>query len=315
MIENMALITFITGFLGATIRMATPIIITSLGEMFTERSGVMNLGIEGIVWIGAFAGFTGTYLTGNLLVGFLFGALAGLILGLLMSVISVRFTGNQIVTGLGIWIFCNGLAGVLNRRIFGISSSIATISPLPNIPIPVLSSIPVLGETFFNQNIVVYLTILAIPLTYYFFKEISWGLNIDATGEQPRAADASGLKVGRIRTLSTCFGGILAGIGGAYLPLALYSVYTNDISTGLGWIAIVVLVFGKWRPWGIASGALLFGAANALEWRLQNTAVDLPYQITLMLPYIVTLLIVIIFIRGSSGPSSLAKPYIREENE
>ena len=208
MIENPAVITFITWFLGSTIRMATPIIITALGEMFTERSGIMNLGIEGIVWIGAFAGFTGTFLTGNLLIGFLSGASAGLILGYLMSIISVHLKGNQIVTGLGIWIFCNGLAGVLNRRIFGVSSSIATITPLPNLTIPILSSIPLLGKTFFNQNIIVYLTILAIPLTYYFFKETSWGLNIDATGEQPRAADAAGLNIGRIRTLSTCIGGI-----------------------------------------------------------------------------------------------------------
>jgi general nucleoside transport system permease protein len=314
MIEQFISITFLTGFLGSTIRMATPIIIVALGEMITERSGIMNLGIEGIVWIGAFTGFAATVLTGSLAMGFLVGGLSGIALGLLMSVVSIEFHGHQIVAGLGIWILCNGLSGLLNRRIFGLATVAPSIIPLPTIPIPGLSNIPILGETLFNQNIIVYLTILAIPLINFFFKETSWGLNIDAVGEQPRAADAAGLKVGWIRTLSASFGGFLAGIGGAYLPLALYSIYTNDISTGLGWMAIVVLVFGRWRPWGILGGALIFGAANALKWRLQNTDLPLPYQITLMLPYLVTLLMVIFFVRGGKGPSALATPYIRSEN-
>lgn len=315
MIEQFTSVVFLTGFLASMIRMATPIVIVALGEMVTERSGIMNLGIEGIVWIGAFAGFATTILTGSFLWGFLVGGVVGILFGLVMSVVAVEFHGHQIVAGLGIWILCNGLSGLLNRSIFGVSTERPTIvATLPTIPIPGLSNIPIIGETLFNQNIIVYLTILAVPLINYFFKEISWGLNIDAVGEQPRAADAAGLRFGLIRTLSACFGGFLAGIGGAYLPLALYSIYTNDISTGLGWMAIVVLVFGKWRPWGILGGALIFGAANALKWRLQNTDLPLPYQITLMLPYLVTLIMVIFFVRGGSGPSALAKPYVRSEN-
>ncbi|NPV77424.1 MAG: ABC transporter permease [Anaerolineae bacterium] len=318
MITQVLTAAFLTAFLAAGIRVAVPILIAALGEMVTQRSGIINLGIEGIFIIGSFTGFTVAYFTKSLFLGFLLGGIAGGLFGLLMGIVSVRFLANQIVTGLGFWIMCGGLAKLLVRTILGIdkysASSDFNIPRLESLSISYLSKIPVLGEVLFNQNIVVYLTLLSIPLFVYFFKYTRMGLNIDATGENPRAADAAGINVGQVRMLSVTFGGILAGLAGAYLPLALYGVYTDDMAVGLGWMAIVVVPFGKWRPWGILAGSMIFGAANALQFRLQNMNFPLPYQFLLMFPYFVTLIMVILFSRGRSSPSALTKPYFRSEH-
>lgn len=313
MLEQIFSVTFLTGFLAATLRIMTPILIAALGEMVTERAGILNLGIEGIMIIGAFTGFTGAYFSGSLWIGFLCGGAAGALLGLAMGVLSVRFKANQIVAGLGLWILCQGLASFLNRRIYGLVDVRPSVDLLPAISIPGLSRLPILGETLFSQNVVVYATLLAVPLFVFMFKRTSWGLNIDAVGEQPHAADAAGLDVGRLRYLAVTFGGLMAGLGGAYLALALFGLYTDDLSTGLGWMAIAVVVFGKWRPWWIVGGAFIFGAANALQYRLQAMDFPLPYQFTLMIPYVVTLIIVIAFGRGQKGPSALATPYERSD--
>lgn len=314
MLQQMLTITFISGFLAAMIRMATPILITSLGEMVTERSGIMNLGIEGIMILGAFTGFAVAYETGNPWIGFFCGGIAGALLGLVMGIASVRYHANQIVAGLGIWILCQGLGILLNRRVFGLTDTKPEIFTINPIAIPILCKIPILGDTLFNQNIVVYLTLLIVPFFAYFFKKSVWGLNIDAVGEHPQAADSAGLNVGKIRTLSATFGGLMAGLGGAYMPLALYGIYTDDLTTGLGWMAIAVVVFGRWKPWGLLGGALIFGAANALQFRLQAMNFPLPYQFLLMLPYFITLIVVIFFVKGDSGPSALSVPYSRSEN-
>lgn len=313
MLDEILTVTFLTGFLAATLRIMTPILIAALGEMFAERAGVLNLGIEGIMIIGSFAGFAGAYFTGSLLLGFVTGALAGALLGLAMGVLSIRLKANQIVAGLGIWILCQGLASFLNRSIFGIVDVRPSVSILPTISLPLLNQVPLLGETLFNQNIVVYLTLLAVPVFTFIFRRTSWGLSIDAVGEEPHAADAAGISVSRVRYIAVTFGGLMAGLGGAYLSLALFGLYTDDLSTGLGWMAIVVVVFGKWRPWWIVGGALIFGAANALQYRLQALDFPLPYQFLLMIPFIVTLVIVVIFGRGQKGPSALAAPYERSE--
>jgi simple sugar transport system permease protein len=173
---------------------------------------------------------------------------------------------------------------------------------------------PILGETLFSQNMIIYLTILAVPLLVFIFNRTVWGLNVDAVGENPRAADAAGLEVGLVRYLAVTFGGLMAGFGGAYLSLALYGLYTDDLSAGLGWMAIAVVVFGKWRPWGIVGGALIFGATSALQFRLQAMNFPLPYQFLLMIPFVVTLIFVILFVRGGEGPAALATPYRRSES-
>ena len=311
MLDDILTTAFLTGFLAATIRLGTPILITALGETVAERSGVMNLGIEGILIIGAFVGFAVANETGN--TGLAFGAagLSGAALGLLMSFLSVRLHANQIVAGLGIWILCQGLASFLYRRFYGVTSAPLIIDVLEPLPLPLLSRIPLLGETLFNQNLVVYLTLLAVPLLAFLFKRTAAGLNIDAVGENPHAADAAGLAVGRIRTVAVTFGGLMAGLGGAYLALALYGLFTPDLSTGLGWIAIAVVIFGRWRPGQVLLGAFIFGATQALQFRLQAMDFPLPYQFLLMLPFLVTLVIVVLFVRDEGGPAALTKPFRR----
>ncbi len=313
--EQIFSIVFLTGFLAATLRMATPILIAALGEMIAERSGVLNLGIEGIMILGAFVGFWVAYQSGDLWWGFLWGGLAGGLIGLLMGIASVSFHANQIVSGLGIWIFCQGISSFLNRQIFGISAVRPQIPTLPIIPIPLLSKIPILGETLFSQNIIVYATLLLVPVFIYFFKHTSWGLHLSAVGEHPRASDAAGLQVNLIRFIATTFGGMMAGWGGAYLPIAFYGLYTDDLAVGRGWMAIAVVAFGRWSPAGILAGALVFGSSSALQYRLQAMNFPLPYQFLLMLPFLVTLVFVVLFVRGGGGPAALAKPYIRSQSE
>lgn len=311
MLEQLLSVTFIAGFLAAMLRLATPILITALGEMVAERSGVMNLGVEGIMVVGAFAGFAVAFHTGNLWLAFLGGGLAGALLGLVMAVMSIRFYANQIVAGLGIWILCQGLSSFLNRRFFGVVNSPLTVDVLEPISIPLLNRIPILGETLFNQNLVVYLTILTIPVLAFFFSRTVWGLNVDAVGENPHSADAAGVDVGRTRCVAVVFGGMMAGLGGAYLPLALYGLYTDDLAVGLGFMAIAVVIFGRWRPVEVSGGALIFGAAQALQYRLQSLNSPLPYQFLLMIPFVVTLVVVILFVRGEGGPPALTVPFRR----
>ncbi len=314
MLEQIFTVSFLVGFLAATLRTMVPILVTALGEMVSERSGIMNLGIEGIMIVGAFAGFYAAFQSGSLGIGFMAGGSAGMLLGLAMGIAAVRYYANQIVAGVGIWIFSQGISSLLSRSLFGVVDTRPTVSTLQPISIPVLSRIPILGEVLFEQDIFVYLVILAVPLVAFFFKRTSWGINIDTVGEHPRAGDAAGLNVGLIRYLCVSFGGLLAGLGGAYLSLGLFGLYTNDLSVGLGWMAIAVVVFGKWRPWGLVGGAAIFGAAKALQFRLQALDFPLPYQFLLMMPFVVTLIFVVFFVRGESGPSALTQPYRRAEN-
>jgi len=314
MLEQIFTVGFLVGFLAATLRTMVPILVTALGETISERSGIMNLGIEGIMIVGAFAGFYAAFQSGSLWIGFIAGGGVGLLLGLAMGIAAVRFHANQIVAGVGIWIFSQGLSSLLNRSLFGVVDTRPTITTLQPVPITLLSEIPVVGEVLFVQDIFVYLVILAVPLTAFILKRTSWGISIDTAGEHPRAADAAGLNVGLIRYLCVSFGGILAGLGGAYLSLGLFGLYTNDLSVGLGWMAIAVVVFGKWRPWGAVGGAAIFGAAKALQFRLQALDFPLPYQFLLMMPFVVTLIFVVFFVRGESGPSALTRPYRRSEN-
>lgn len=314
MIRQILSVAFLTGFLAATLRMATPILIASLGEMVAERSGVMNLGIEGILILGAFASFAVAYRTGSLWLGLAAGSLAGAFLGLTMAVLSVRYGANQIVAGLGIWVFCQGLASFMNRRLFGVTATRPTVTSLEAVRLPLVGALPVLGDTVFNQNVIVYLSLLAVPILALFFRATSWGLQLDAVGENPRAADAAGVNVSLVRYLAVTAGGVMAGLAGAYLPIGLYGLYTDDLTTGLGWMAIAVVVFGRWRPGWILGGALVFGAAEALQFRLQALQFPLPYQFLLMVPFVVTLLVVILFVRGEQGPAALTHPYRRSES-
>lgn len=301
---------FISGFLGSLLRVGTPILIVATGEMVAERSGVLNLGVEGIMLAGSFTGFYLGFISGNPWLG-VFGALIiGALLGLVVAVLSVKWKANQIVTGIGLWIFCMGMVGFANRKAFGIISVPPSIPGLSPDPIPLLCRIPVIGEIFFSQNILFYLSWLLVVVIFYMLKYTSWGLNLKSVGENPAVAEAAGINYARVRYISVAFGGALAGLGGSILSLYVFHFFTNEITTGLGFIAVAVVFFGRWRPFGVLLGSFVFATASALQYRLQAMEFPLPYQIILMVPYVTTLLILILFVRGQTGgPASLGMAY------
>jgi simple sugar transport system permease protein len=305
---------FISGFLASLLRVATPILIVAMGELVAEHSGVVNLGIEGIMLVGAFSGFYLCFTFNSLWVGVLGAMLCGGVLGYVMAFISVKWKANQIVTGIGVWIFCLGFVGFASRKAFGITSAPPTVTGLSSNVIPLLSKIPLIGPIFFAQNVIVYLSWVAVVLIYLILKYTTWGLKLKAVGEDPAVAVAAGVNYALVRYVSVAFGGAMAGLGGAMLSLNVFHFFTHNMTTGMGFIAVAVVFFGRWRPFGVLIGSFLFSTASALQYRLQAMHFPLPYQVLLMLPYVTTLLILILFVRGNTGgPASLGAVYKEEK--
>lgn len=304
---------FVIGLFAATVRIAVPFLLAALGETISQRSGVLNLGVEGMMLMGAFSSFVGAYFTGSLWLGVFLGMIIGGLMGLLMAFMSVTLRANQVITGVIINIFSWGLVAYLTRVIFRASYIAAPVSFEP-INIPVLSQIPVLGPILFQHNILVYLAIIFTPLTSFVLMRTTLGLKIRAVGENPQAADTLGVNVYAIRYLCVIFGGVMAGLGGTFLSLAYQNVFAEYMIGGRGWIAVALVIFGTWNPYKVFGGALLFGSINAFQLRLQAVGVKIPYEYLLMLPYILTIIALILIVRRKVGaPASLAVPYKRGE--
>ena len=303
---------FWIGFLAATVRIATPLILATLGETFSERSGVLNLGIEGVMMFGAFAGFITAYLTKNLWLGVALATLSGLLFGLLMAFLTVTLGLNQHVSGLGITIFATGLAYYFYRAIIVSPTVPPTITPFNAIAIPLLSKIPIMGPVLFNQTIITYFALIAVPISGYLLFKTNFGLSVRSVGENPEAADAVGINVHRTRYISLIIAGALMGLSGAFFTLAEFNMFLYDIVGGRGWVSIALVIFANWVPAKVFWGALLFGGIDAIGLRLQGTSINVPFQVYLMLPYVLTILVLIISARKVSAPSALLKPYRRE---
>lgn len=301
---------FLTTLFASTIRLAIPILLATLGEIFSQRSGVLNLGIEGMMLIGALGGFIGAHFTGSLWFGVLFGIIIGGLFGLIHAFFSVTLSVNQMLSGIGLYMLGWGLSSFLFRAIFGLSP-VARLEGFSAIHIPILSQIPILGPILFQQNILVYLTFLLVPLFTIILFRTTIGLKIRAVGHNPMAADTLGISVFRIRYLCVILGGMLAGVGGAYLVLAEIGVFTNQMTAARGWIAVALVIFSKWLPSWAMAGALLFGLANAMQLRFQALGVAFPYQFLLMLPYILTIIALIMSYRRAERPAALTRPYKR----
>ncbi len=281
-------IAFISGLIGATMRMATPIIFATLGEILAERSGVLNLGIEGIMLMGAMTGFLVTFSSGSIWTGVLAAALVGMLLGLLMAFLAVDLGLSQHVSGLG-------------------------ITPFKQITLPLLSKIPLIGPGLFTQYSLTYVAWLLIPLMSILLYKTKLGLKIRTVGENPVVADTVGVNVALTRTLCLVFGGALMGIGGAFLTLAHQNMFLIDVIGGRGWVAIAMVIFGNWDPVKGAVGALIFGFLDGLQLRLQGIGIAIPFHIFLMIPYLLTIVALISVSRKASVPAGLLKPYRREE--
>ncbi|GAP05417.1 MAG TPA: ABC transporter permease [Anaerolinea thermolimosa] len=300
---------FLVGWVAATLRVATPLIFGTLGELFSERSGVLNLGIEGTMFLGAFIGFTVASKSGSLWLGFFTAVLVGMLSGWLMALLAVRLGVNQHVAGLGMTLLWTGFSLFGFRLIFGEPKVPPSITPFQSLSI--LPDSTFLGPVI-NQHGLTYVAFLLIPLTGWVLHRTRFGLNVRAVGENPEAADAAGLDVYQIRTLALMIGGGLMAGGGAFLSLAQLGAFTYGIVAGRGWVCIALIIFANWRAVGVLWGALIFGGVAALQLRLQTMGLQLPYELFLALPYLVTILALIIAGRNASAPAALLKAYRRE---
>ncbi len=307
----------LTGIITSAITFATPYLYAALGEMFSQRSGVVNLGVDGIMLMGAYTGFfvvlntTATLGPGGLWLGLVMAALAGLLMGLFMSVISVTLKAEQGISGIGLYIFGLGLSSLLFRVTIGTVKTVEGFKPLS---IPGLSNIPVIGPALFNQSIIVYGAFLLVPLTWFVLERTTWGLKIKAVGQNPAAADSLGVSVNRVRYVCVSLGGMLAGIAGASMSLATVKLFQDNLTAGLGFIAVALVYFGGWRPLGILIGALLFSTITSLQNFMQVLNVGISPDLAVMLPYIVTIVALMFPINRARQPAALNKPFERGEN-
>ena len=306
--------TFFITFLAMTFRMATPVLLGTLGEAFAERSGVLNLSIEGTMLMGASIGFMAAYFTGDLWLGVLAAAFMGMLMGLLMAFLSVTLGAQQHVAGLGITFLGTGLSFFLYRLFVAPEGGVPpTITPFRPIEIPGLSGIPVLGETIFTQPPPVYLALILVPIVGFIFYRTTLGLKITAVGQNPKAADTAGINVFRTRYICLLIAGTLAGIAGAWFSMVQSSQFLPGMTMGRGWVCIALVIFCNWSPYRILGGALLFGAVDAFQTTAAALGVAFPYRILQMFPYIFTIIILVAVARRATYPAALLKSYRREE--
>jgi simple sugar transport system permease protein len=293
----------IVPLLAAAVVSGTPILYATLGEMFTEKSGVLNLGVEGVMLLGCLAGFLVAKTTGNPSLAFFAAGLAGTLAASLHGVVCLIFQGNQVVSGLALTLLGTGLANYFGTGFVG--QAAPGFSPLP---LPLLADIPVLGPVFFNHDPLVYCTYVLPPLFWLFFNHTRYGLNLRAAGEFPGAATAAGLNTVAYRWAGILIGGFFMGLGGAYLSLAYTHLWTNNLTAGRGWIAVALVIFAFWRPGRAVFGAYLFGGIMALQLRLQAAGTTLPSSLLLMLPYGLTVAVLVLSSLGrkkTQAPAAL----------
>ena len=302
----------IEAFLTSTIAMATPILLAALGELIVEESGVLNIGIEGAMLAGAFFGLAGAYFSGSLLLGLVAAVAAAVTMNALLAALVVNLAVNQVVAGTALDILAAGLTGVFYRRLFGITGKAFTVIPLQPILVEPLAQIPIIGPALFGQNALVYGTFALVPLTGFVVRHTRYGLRLRAAGERPEAADALGLNVYRLRWEALLIAGVLTGLAGAYLTLAYTNTFVEGISAGRGFVALAVVIVGRWNAYGIAAASILFGAAMGVQFGLQAAGAALPYQLFLALPYALTLIVLALVGGQAQAPSALGERYVRQ---
>jgi ABC-type uncharacterized transport system permease subunit len=301
----------VVGILSSAVRLATPYLFAAVGEAIAQSSGVLNLGVDGIMLLGAFASFFVTLSTGSVWLGVLAAMVVGLLMGLLMSVISVTFKAEQGISGIGLYMFGLGLSSLLFKVTVG---TVKTVTGFQAVKIPILGDIPVLGEILFQHSLPVYGAFLVVPLAWWFIDRTTWGLKIKAVGHTPAAADSLGVSVLRVRYASVCLGAVLAGLAGASLSLAMVNLFQENLTAGMGFIAVALVYFGGWRPVAIMGGALLFSFMNALQLWMQVLGVKIPSDLAVMLPYVLTIAVLAVGPSPAREPTALNKPFERGEH-
>jgi ABC-type uncharacterized transport system permease subunit len=310
MISDLFTVTVLIGILSSGVRLATPYLYASIGETFGQRSGVLNLGVEGQMLLGAFTAFYVAMKTGSLWLGVLAAMIVGAVMGLAMAFVTVNLHAQQGISGIGFYLFGLGMSDLLFQKMMG---TVRTVQGFPKIGIPFLSDIPGIGEIFFNHNILVYGAYLLVLVAWFVLNKTNLGLKIRAVGENPDAADSLGVSVARVRYFTIILGGILSGVAGASLSIALLNVFQQNMTSGLGFIAVALVYFGAWRPAGVLIGALLFSMVNSLQLWIQVLGISVPSEIAVMMPYILTILVLVATVSKVRAPSALTKPFEREE--
>ena len=295
-------------FLEGAIRTATPLGFAALGETVVERAGVINIGLEGAIIAGAFGGFAAAG-TGSVAVGFVGAAVAGLLVSVLFGFFALRLGSDQIITGTAISLLSLGLTATLYRQLYGETGAALSIPTMHAVDIPLLSSIPVVGHALFGQPPITYILYLLIPIVWWWMYRTHQGLSLRAIGESQRAAIAAGVDARRIQRGAVWFGGIMGGIAGGVLVIAQAGSFAEGMSSGRGFIAIAIVVLGRWHPLGVAVAAFIFGAASALQYLFQAMGWNVPYQVFLALPYVLTLLALAGIAGKARAPAELGVRY------
>jgi simple sugar transport system permease protein len=303
----------------AGIRLATPTALAAVGESFCERAGVLNLGLEGMMLMGALGSFLGAYYTGDPWLGVLAGMASGAALAAIKAFLSVTLKTEQVINGIAVVLFAQGFTSFVYGKLFGVTSSPPRIEGTPVVRVPGLESIPGVGPVLFKQNVLVYVSLVLVIAVWWLLYRSRFGLSIRAVGESPAAADAAAIHVARTRWLAVLLCGAMAGLGGAVLVVAQLQLFANNVTAGRGWVAIALVIFGRWNPLLVVSGAFLFGLMDALQLRVQaaggglNAAV--PYEFFQALPYLITLVVMTVSaVRASrdAQPASLGVPFVKE---
>ncbi|MGC8588740.1 MAG: ABC transporter permease [Hydrogenobaculum sp.] len=310
--ESLILLLIETILIGMVPR-AIPIFSAALGETVDQSAGILNLGVEGMMLMGAITGLLVDYYYHNIVFAFLAAGAVGILFGAIHGVLVITMKLDQTVIGTALWFVGWGLSGVIYAAIFGISSAPPTVQTLGHVYIPYLSSIPFFGRFIFGEDPLVYILIVMLIVVDYFLFHTKQGLNLRTVGQDPRVAEIMGVNPYLYRYAAVIFGGLMAGIGGAYLSLAIVGSFYFDLTAGMGFIAVALVYFGKWKPWRVFAGTLIFGAVYVFYFMMENIYPKIPYEFYQMLPYVVTLIMILIIGTKARAPASLALPYVKGE--
>lgn len=301
----------LTRLLSTTLIMATPMLVAAMGTLFIERSGIINIGNEGFMIMGALMGVVGSYVSGSAFVGALVAMLSAGALGLVFAFFTITLRANQVVTGLAVNAIAAAVTSLLFRQIFGLSASVPRIETFETLPIPPLRDIPVLG-VLFEQTAVGYLAFLLVPLTTFVLRRTRLGLTVRSVGENPLCCDTLGIHVQRTRYLSVLYGSMMAGLGGAFVSMGQLSFFTVGMIAGRGYMTLAAIVFGNYTPWGIMLACVLFGAVSSLQYMLQATSSLIPYQLWVSFPYLFAVLALCLYRTRSKAPACSGQPFVRK---
>lgn len=299
----------VNGFLSASMRLAIPILLAALGGVFNERSGVLNIGMEGMMIVGSLVGFMAAFFLHNLWLGVLAAVASGILLGIVLGFFTISLSANQVVAGISLNLLCLGVTSLLFRVVFGVGTASPRVNAFAALPIPLLGDLPVIGPLFFRQSPLTYITYALVILSFVVIYRTGWGLGIMATGENPEAAETMGVSVTRTRYASMMASGALCALGGVFLSVDSTGLFIDNMTAGRGYIALALLILGRRHPFGLLAAALMFGAADAVQLRTQILNIGIPFQFMLMLPYVLTMVVLAVFVRRIDNPAALGQHY------